>query len=190
MQKQKLNLKQKQKLLPQQIQLLNMFRLSTDEFEQYVKNEVEENTSLEQEESDENFEIPFEKNTNFYNHSKEKKEIPLVTNISFQQFLQNQLSSFQLENEELDICTFLVGSIDEQGYLRREILDLLDDLAFIKNIFVDEKKIKSLFKNVIHKLEPVGVGAKNLQECLKIQLENKEKTPIINHTLKIITEIF
>ena len=94
---------------------------------------------------------------------------------TFHQSLQNQLNTFSLDDDEKSIAEFLVGSIDDSGYIRRDLIDLMDDLAFTQNVFTTEGKIEKILLNVVQKLDPIGVGARDLKECLVIQLKTKEK---------------
>ena len=106
---------------------------------------------------------------NNYSEDDEDHELPLTAPISFHQDLINQLNTFILNEEEREIAEFLVGSIDDMGYIRRSITDIVDDLAFTQGIYTDEKKVEKML-HVIHELEPSGVGARDLQECLLLQL--------------------
>ncbi len=126
------------------------------------------------------------------NHSSddEDREIPYAGGLSFHQSLINQLNTFTLNDEEYTIAEFLVGSINDNGYLRRETLDIVDDLAFTQNVFVDESKVENILCNVIQKLEPLGVGARDLKECLMIQLENKHPTKSIELAIQILDQSF
>ena len=104
--------------------------------------------------------------------------------------LKNQLNTFSLNDEEKSIAEFLVGSIDDIGYIRREILDLVDDLAFTANIFTTEEKVLSVLKKVVHNLDPIGVGARDLKECLIIQLKSKEKNKTRALAINILENAF
>ncbi|MCB0435123.1 MAG: RNA polymerase factor sigma-54, partial [Mangrovimonas sp.] len=108
---------------------------------------------------------------------------------SFNQYLLGQLNTFRLNDEEREIAEFLVGSIDESGYIRREIPEIMDDLAFTQNVFTSEEQIEKVLK-IVHDLDPAGVGARNLQECLSIQLHRKEKTPDVELAIDIIDNAF
>ena len=103
------------------------------------------------------------------------KESPLATNVSFHQDLINQLNTFILNDQQREIAEFLVGSIDDMGYIRRSIQDIVDDMAFTQAIYTDEKAVEKML-HVIHELEPSGVGARDLQECLLLQLKHKTPT--------------
>ena len=216
---QKLQLKLSQKLSPQQIQLMKLIQLSTLEFEQRLSREVEENPALDtinENQDIENDDFEFAENTEkeeksddeidisdylsdddtpdynlrSNNYSEEnERAIPYAAGISFNQFLKNQLHSFSFKNEELDIAEFILGSLDQFGYLRRDLMDISDDLAFTMGIYADENKIQKIL-NKIYLLDPAGVGAKNLQECLLLQLKRKETTKHISNALKIIKNLF
>ncbi|SDR68023.1 RNA polymerase, sigma 54 subunit, RpoN/SigL [Formosa sp. Hel1_31_208] len=126
---------------------------------------------------------------NNYSADDEEKSVPYAAGTSFTQHLRNQLNTFRLDEEEYEIAEFLVGSVDESGYIRRLISDILDDLAFTQNVFTTEEKIEQVL-HVVHQLDPAGVGARNLQECLSIQLHRKEKTPDVELAIDIIDKAF
>ena len=199
---QKLQLKLSQKLSPQQIQLMKLIQLTTAELEQKITNEIEENPALEKgSESLENDGNEYEEDIgegdvnvdeylsdetesydqNYYSNQEESTNFQTKESISFHQFLDNQSKNLILADLEKPICEFLIGSIDESGYLRREIEDIIDDLAFTQNIVADNTQVLSVLKK-IQDLDPPGVGARSLQECLLIQLKRKknEKESIIN----------
>ena len=122
-------------------------------------------------------EIPnYKTQANNYSADDEEKNVPYAAGTSFHQSLKNQLSTYSFDDEERIIAEFLVGSIDDSGYIRRDILDLVDDLAFTANVFTKEEKVITILKKVIHTLDPSGVGARDLKECLIIQLKRKEIT--------------
>ena len=199
---QKLKLKLSQKLSPQQIQLMKLIQLSTLEFEEKIKNEIEENPALErgvEELEDHNkgneentTEDKFEENEidvdsylseddfpsydlGYYNSNETtNKEIPSSGGMSFHQFLDNQVKNLIIKDVDKPIADFIIGSIDESGYVRRDIDDLIDDLAFSQNLIVDKQKIESILKK-IQGFDPPGVAARSLQECLMLQLNRKDK---------------
>ena len=126
---------------------------------------------------------------NNYSDDDDEREAPFAAPISFHQDLINQLNTFILNDSEREIAEFLVGSIDDMGYIRRTILDIVDDLAFTQGIYTDEKMVeKMLF--VIHELEPSGVGARDLQECLLLQLKHKTPTESVALAIDIIEHQF
>ncbi|WP_036827454.1 RNA polymerase factor sigma-54 [Polaribacter sp. Hel1_85] len=136
-------------------------------------------------------EIPnYKTQANNYSADDEEKNVPYAAGTSFHQSLKNQLNTYSFDDEELSIAEFLVGSIDDSGYIRRDILDLVDDLAFTANVFTTEEKVVSILKKVIHTLDPIGVGARDLKECLVIQLKRKESTKIRALAIKILESSF
>ena len=216
---QKLQLKLSQKLSPQQIQLMKLIQLSTLEFEQRLSREIEENPALDtvndnneiekdefdfeennekQESSDDEIDISdyltdddipeYNLRTNNYSEENEKA-IPYAAGTSFNQFLKNQLHSFSFKDEELKIAEFILGSLDQFGYLRRELLDISDDLAFTMGIDADENRIQKILDK-IYLLDPAGIGAKNLQQCLLLQLKRKKINKNVSYATKIIKDLF
>lgn len=136
-------------------------------------------------------EVPnYKTQANNYAADDEEKNVPYATETSFHQSLKNQLNTFTLNEEEYVIAEFLVGSIDDSGYIRRDTADLVDDLAFTENIFTTEDKIISVLKKVVQNLEPLGVGARDLKECLIIQLKVKDKTKYRNLSINILEDAF
>jgi RNA polymerase sigma-54 factor len=127
--------------------------------------------------------------TNNYSADDDDKDIPFAAGTSFTQYLTNQLNTFRLSDDERDIAEFLVGSVDESGYIRRSLTDIADDLAFTQNVYTDEKSIEKVL-HIVHQLDPAGVGARNLQECLSIQLHRKEKNPDVELAIAIIDKAF
>jgi RNA polymerase sigma-54 factor len=135
-------------------------------------------------------EIPdYRTSVNNYSADDDEKSIPYASGTSFTQHLISQLNTYRLNDEERDIAEFLVGSVDESGYIRRELSDIMDDLAFTQNVYTTEDKIERVLK-IVHQLDPSGVGARNLQECLSIQLERKEQNPDIELASDIINKAF
>ena len=135
-------------------------------------------------------EIPnYRLQANNYSADDEDRQVPYASGTSFTQYLKTQLSTLRLNESEKEIAEFLVGSVDESGYIRRSIQDIVDDLAFTQNVYTDEKTVEKVLKYV-HELDPAGVGARNLQECLLIQLERKEQTRQVSLAKDIIESSF
>lgn len=126
---------------------------------------------------------------NNYSADDDDKQIPYASGITFNEYLLQQLNTYRLDEEQREIARFLIGSVDESGYIRRSLEDLVDDLAFTQNIFTSEKKILDILR-LVQELDPAGVGAKNLQECLSIQLRRKKITAAISLAIKLIEESF
>jgi len=126
---------------------------------------------------------------NNYSDDDEDRETPFAAPVSFHQDLINQLNTFILNDEEREIAEFLVGSIDDMGYIRRSVADMVDDMAFTQGIYTDEKMVEKMLQ-VIHELEPSGVGAQDLQECLLLQLKHKTPTESVELATDIIENQF
>lgn len=137
-------------------------------------------------------EIPnYKTYTNNYSDEDDDRSIPYAQGISFLDYLDNQLSMFRLDEEEFQIATFIIGNMDDDGYIRRDLQAIVNDMAFTQNIYSDKNEVEHLLVKYIQKLDPIGVGARDLQECLKIQLENK--VPQTENTvlaIDIITKSF
>jgi len=125
-----------------------------------------------------------------YSKGKEdKKTMPLAVGKTFHDFLDEQLHLLDLDDREWQIADQLIGSIDDDGYLRRELDAIVDDLAFQKNLTTTETEIEEVLRT-IHRFDPAGVGARNLQECLQIQLERREQNANVKMALRIINTQF
>lgn len=216
--KQFLNFKLSQKLSPQQIQLMKLIQLPTQAFEQRISQEMNENPALEkgkeeasefdqdinddyQDTIDEAPEINIDEylsddqtpsyklNANNYSADDQQTHMPYAAGQSFTQHLMQQLNTYRLEESEKEIAKFLVGSVDESGYIRREIADIVDDLAFTQNIYTEETAVESVLEKV-QELDPAGVGARDLQECLLLQLKRKQQNQKVVLAYSILDETF
>ncbi|CAL2109440.1 RNA polymerase sigma-54 factor RpoN [Tenacibaculum sp. 190130A14a] len=127
---------------------------------------------------------------NNYSSDDDEKQVPYAAGTTFHQSLKNQLNTFRINDEERSIAEFLVGSIDDSGYIRREVIDLVDDLAFTQNVFTSEEKVVKILTEVVQKLDPIGVGARDLKECLIIQLNAKKSTVSRDLAIHILEEAF
>tara|TARA_R110002049_G_scaffold279949_2_gene459134 strand:- start:26837 stop:28297 length:1461 start_codon:yes stop_codon:yes gene_type:complete len=135
-------------------------------------------------------EIPdYRTQANNYSSDDEEKTMPYAAGTSFTQHLIGQLNTYRLDDESREIAEFLVGSVDESGYIRRSLTDIMDDLAFTQNVYTTEDKIEAVLR-LVHQLDPAGVGARNLQECLSIQLHRREKNADVELALDIIDNAF
>lgn len=126
---------------------------------------------------------------NNYSDEDDDRETPFAAPVSFHQDLINQLNTFILSEEERDIAEFLVGSIDDMGYIRRSTPDMVDDMAFTQGLYTNEKQVERILQ-IIHELEPTGVGARDLQECLLLQLKHKTPTESVDLATLIIEQQF
>ncbi len=135
-------------------------------------------------------EIPdYRTHTSNYSADDDEKSVPYAAGISFNQYLINQLNTVYLNDEEWAIAEFLVGSVDESGYIRRPLSDIMDDLAFTQNIYTEEKRIEAVLK-VVQELDPPGVAARSLDECLMIQLQRKHPTAAVTLAIQILKKSF
>lgn len=135
-------------------------------------------------------EVPdYRTKANNYSADDDEKSIPYAAGISFTQHLINQLNTVYLSDEEWNIAEFLIGSVDPSGYIRRPLADILDDLAFTQNIYTDEKTIGKVLQ-IVQDLDPPGVAARSLEECLIIQLKRKDATPSIEMAIAILEKSF
>ena len=184
-QKQVLSLQQK--LSPQQIQMIKLLELPAVQLEQRIKQEIEDNIVLEEEErSAEDEEQPpqqisfdeylREDDTPSYksrinNFSKDDKQRPvyLTEGRSLQEYLVEQLGYRNLPERDLRLAVYLIGSIDEDGYLRRDLESVADDIAFTMGLETTAEELERLL-GIIHELEPAGIGARDLRECLLLQM--------------------
>ena len=182
-QKQVLSLQQK--LSPQQIQMIKLLELPTVQLEQRIKQEIEDNIVLEEEERNPEDEQPQQISVEEYlreddtpsyksrinNYSKDDKQRPVYLSggRSLQEYLIEQLGYRSLTERDMRLAVYLVGSIDEDGYLRRDLESVADDIAFTVGIETSVPELERVLAT-IHELEPAGVGARNLQECLLLQM--------------------
>ena len=163
---------------------------NNDEFDDYNDNESIDTQDINIDEYLSNDETPeYKTQSNNYSDDDDERESPLASPVSFHQDLINQLNTFILNEDEREIAEFLVGSIDDMGYIRRSIADIVDDLAFTQGIYTEEKTVERML-HVIHELEPSGVGARDLQECLLLQLKHKTPTEYIALATDIIENQF
>ena len=216
MPKQSLHQSLQQKLSPQQIQLMKLIELSTLEIEQRVKDELEGNPALDDEnlsiddldkheddltnrdESDVDYEFDLDQyisddETPDYklyinNSSKDddiESKVPIVGGYTHLDMLNAQLAEFKLHDKEQKIGQYIIGCIDDDGYIRRGIDEIIDDLIFKENLNCETFEIQKLL-SIIQGFDPSGIGARNLQECLLLQLERKEKTSEVLLALDIL----
>jgi RNA polymerase sigma-54 factor len=215
--KQQLAQRLEQRLSPQQIQLMKLLQVPTMELDQRIKQEIEENPALEegadQEEDDfDNTDDEFDDDsdndddfdlsdyldddssdykTQANNSSKDDEErvIPLSGEQSFQEKLTEQLHLLDLDDKQFLIADILIGNLDESGYLNRDLEAIVDDLAFSMNVEATEDEV-AVILSLIQELDPAGVGARNLQECLLLQIKRKQDGDIVRYTAKKILEDF
>lgn len=213
---QRLQQKLLQKLSPQQIQMIKLLEVPTLQIEQRIKKELEENPALEEGQEEEDISSEAEEEEQFEktdkdqeeftlddyieeddipdyrlqakNYSKDedkRTEIPFSVGFSFHEHLESQLGLRDLSDKQKILGEYILGNIDDDGYLRRELINIVDDLAFLQNVETTESELEEVLK-IIQDLEPAGVGARTLRECLLLQIEKRDKTqPSMNlaHTI-------
>ncbi len=217
--KQSLQQKLLQKLSPQQIQMIKLLEIPTMQLEQRIKKELEENPVLEEGVSEEDLandeeeitednldnesdefslddyineeDIPsYKLSANNYSKDDKKEDIPFSTGISFHEHLQNQIGLRDLSEKEEILALYLIGNLDDDGYVRRKLEAIANDLAFSQNIETDEDELLEVLRTV-QDLEPTGVGARSLQECLLLQIDCKnQEIPEIKLSRKILKYYF
>ena len=206
--KQGLELKQTQKLSPLQIQTIKLIELPVQELEQRIRKELEENPVLDEDVAKENDQeeaprevslsdykeddsIPsYRLRSDLYNSKEERPQYSTFSvKESFTQSLQDQLGYRNLTEHQYAVASFIIGSLDDDGYLRRSIDSLVDDLSFRANIETTEEEVLQMLK-VVQEFEPAGVGARDLQECLLLQIKGCRKTPEVENAIKILQHHF
>ena len=206
--KQGLELKQTQKLSPLQIQTIKLIELPIQEFEQRVRKELEENPVLDEEQPAETEveEAPREVSLSEYKEDDPipsyrlradnynlKDERPQYSTFSvkesFSQSLMEQLGYRNLTEHQYAVGSFIIGSLDDDGYLRRSIDSIVDDLSFRAGVEATEEEILEVL-SVIQEFEPAGVGARDLRECLLLQIRQKKHTPEVANAEMILKNHF
>lgn len=214
---QRISLQQRllQKLSPQQIQVIKLLEIPTMQLEQRIKSELEENPILElieNENPDDNYEegsgetesedefsledymneedIPnYRLAANNYSKDDKQVDMPYSSGVSFHDSLIEQLGLTYLSEEERLIAEYIIGNIDEDGYLRRDLLSIADDLAFHLNIETRQEDLERYLK-IIQDFDPPGIGARDLQECLLLQIMRKKGKESTELAAKIIQDNF
>lgn len=216
--RQQLTQRLEQRLSPQQIQLMKLLQVPTMELDQRIKQELEENPALEEgldtddeqfdadndadydtdseNEFDDSFDISdyFDEDSPDYktqvnNHSKDDEErfIPLSVEASFQDKLMDQLHLLDLDDVQFQIADTIIGNLDESGYLNREVEAIVDDLAFSANVIVTEEEVMYVLR-LVQELDPAGIAARDLRECLLLQLTRHHDGNITRFTARKIIE--
>lgn len=208
-----------QKLSPQQIQVIKLLEIPTVQLEQRIKKELEENPVLEltSESPDEAGEdqddqsasetdkdgdefsledymddddIPeYRLSSNNYSKDDRQIDIPFSAGTSFNESMSEQLGLTNLTETQKQLAEYIIGNIDEDGYLRRDLASISDDLAFNVNLNVSEKELEDIL-TIIQDFDPAGVGARDLQECLILQLRRRKNNAYIPLAMKILQESF
>lgn len=215
---QNLTLQQKllQKLSPQQIQMIKLLELPAIQLEQRIKRELEENPVLEVDDNHKegeqqeerlsdtgtenekdisiedyiNNEPSYKYRTNNFSKDDKKEDIPFSIGTTFHEYLSEQLGLVDLNEHQRILAEYIIGNIDEDGYLRREVEAMVDDLAFSMNIEVSDAEMQKVL-DTVQQLDPPGIGARDLRECLLLQLKRKEyQTEVVENATRVIDELF
>ena len=207
MQKQSLDLKQTQRLSPLQIQTIKLIELPVQELEQKIRSELEENPVLDDgpapsgQQDDESKDISIDEirddgeipayKTRINNWGKDPRPEYNTFSVheSFTESLMDQLGYRNLSEREYQIGAFIIGSLDSDGYLRRDIESLVDDMAFRAALEVSEAEVEKML-GVIQEFDPAGIGARDLRECLLLQLKARSQTEDVRDAYRILNEQF
>jgi RNA polymerase sigma-54 factor len=218
---QKLQQKLLQKLSPQQIQMIKLLEVPAMQLEQRIKKELEENPALEEGPEDEEVPGEDDEEINTEQEEREqdefglddylndedipdyrlqvnntsrdeerREEIPFASGSSFHENLISQFNLRVSTERGQALGEYIIGNIDDDGYLRREVENMVDDLAFLQNITTDTEELDEVLK-IIQDLDPPGVGARDLRECLLLQIERKDQSsPSVQLTKTVLTDYF
>ncbi len=215
--KQQLQQKLQQKLSPAQIQVIKMLEVPTLELEERIRQELEENPALEEgadldtekEDSDDfdndeggnnddfdpeeytyDDDIPdYKLKVNNTSKDDKREDIPFSAGMTFHDFLIDQLGLLHLTDKERQLAEYVIGNIDDEGYLRREAEAMVDDIVFNAGIQTSDDEMQKVIA-LIREFDPAGVAATNLQDCLLLQLNRKPETPEIQAAKKILMNFF
>lgn len=216
--RQQLQQKLQQKLSPAQIQVIKMLEVPTLELEERIRQELEENPALEEgaelsenstDESETNLnddggnnddfdpeeymsddDIPDYK-MNISNNSRDDKreEIPFSAGMTFHEFLIDQLRLLDLTDYEHQLAEYVIGNIDDEGYLRRSAESMVDDIVFQAGINTSDDEMNRIIE-LVRQFDPAGVAATSLQECLLLQLDRKKQSADIVTAKNILSDYF
>jgi RNA polymerase sigma-54 factor len=215
--KQKLQQKLLQKLSPQQIQMIKLLEIPAMQLEQRIKKEMEENPVLEEGDDDpfgdqeevkedqpaeqqdefsledymQDDEIPsYRLNTQNYSADDKREEIPFTLGSTFREQMKSQLGLRKLDEKQEILAEYILGNIDDDGYLRRELEAIADDLAFSVGLETSYEALHEILM-IIQEFDPAGVGARNLQECLLLQIGRKDMdNPVTELAQRILRNHF
>ncbi|MGN0187007.1 MAG: RNA polymerase factor sigma-54 [Paludibacteraceae bacterium] len=212
------NLKLQQKLSPQQIQVIKMLEYPTVELEERIREELEANPALDEgkaempDNDDNEFDNTSDETTDnndfdmteyaadddipdyklqTHNHSADDKEttMPLSAQQSFHEHLTDQLGLMRLDRRILGLATYIVGNIDDDGYLRRDLESMADDLAFQFGVSASDNDMRAALA-AVQNLDPAGIAARNLQECLLLQLKRRPQNTDTARAITIVEKYF
>lgn len=210
---QHLGQKQRLKILPQQIQLLNFFHLNTLELEQRISQEIEDNPLLDDQKNE--FETAADKYNkdsvqdyqdweeygyddipdykteyNGYLHNDKLPERPVVGGFDYRSTLKEQYKLTTDDQNEIEVAEFIIDSLNDSGLMEQDMEALAEDYSFKQNKWVEPSSIEMILEKV-QQLEPVGIGARSIKECLLIQLHRlNTKRPDVKMAVRLLEEHF
>ena len=215
--KQSLQQKLVQKLTPQQIQVIRLLEVPIMQLDQRIKSEMEENPALEESDferrsdneeplpddpkdqdelsmdgylNDDDYIPSYKLYANNYSPDDEVRETPLSQGHTFHESLMSQLGVLKMSDRQRKLAEYIIGSIDDDGYLRRDLESISDDLAFMQNIEAGEEELRQAL-DIVQGFDPAGVGALTLQECLLLQLKRRnQNSEAVQLATKIISKNF
>lgn len=215
--KQSLQQKLVQKLTPQQIQVIRLLEVPIMQLDQRIKSEMEENPALEESDferrsdneeplpddpkdqdelsmdgylNDDDYIPSYKLYANNYSPDDEVRETPLSQGHTFHESLMSQLGVLKMSDRQRKLAEYIIGSIDDDGYLRRDLESISDDLAFMQNIEASEEELRQAL-DIVQGFDPAGVGALTLQECLLLQLKRRnQNSEAVQLATKIISKNF
>ncbi len=210
---QSLTQKQHAKILPQQIQLLNLFHLNTLELEHRITQEIQENPILEEADGDNDSlnekrvedvvqdyqdweEYGYDDFPDYkaeyanYWHTEEIPQKPMVEASDFRKELKIQFSNMNSCTREVEIAEYLIDSLSNDGLLEQDLLTLNDDFSFKNNILTEVDELENILKK-IQELDPVGIGARSINECFLLQLRRMDtKKPEVAAAICLVEKYF
>ncbi|MGB0456736.1 MAG: RNA polymerase factor sigma-54 [Chitinophagales bacterium] len=202
--RQQLSQKLLQRLSPQQIQLMKLLQIPAGSLEERVRDEIEANPALEEgKDEQENSEAIDQELAEYIDEdsylqrkpskakqrTEDDKTIPVAASTTFSEHLNAQLGVREVDDHLQVLALQVIGSLDSDGYLRRDNLSIVNDLAFSQNLTTTEEEIEKAVE-LVQSFDPAGVAARDLRECLLLQLHRKESTQSIDEAIEILEDHF
>ena len=202
--RQQLSQKLLQRLSPQQIQLMKLLQIPAGSLEERVRDEIEANPALEEGKDEQESSEAIDQELADYidedsylqrkpskakQRTEEDKTIPVAASTTFSEHLDAQLGVREVDDHLHTLALQVIGSLDSDGYLRRDNLSIVNDLAFSQNLTITEEEIEKAVE-LVQSFDPAGVAARDLRECLLLQLRRKESTQSIEEAIEILEEHF
>jgi RNA polymerase sigma-54 factor len=161
--------------------------ITGDENEEEKISSLEKDTDIDEYFEDDEF-PDYKLAANNTSADEDRKEVPIISGAGFQDLLLSQLGMQELDERRHAIAAYLIGNLDDDGYLRRELSSIVDDIAFAQNIVTTEKELAELLQ-IIQQFDPPGIGARDLRECLLLQLKRKPSTFLTEQAIRIVRDM-